>query len=129
VTADRLAFDPDEVLYRTFAKDQIRNGAIKSNALRPQFSVHRGRFVPNAEAVPVHDKFTGVAAITVAEVRGIHGAYLTPRTVDEPTREHASHALIALTTEEPFGREGLDADFERVRAAIALAMKPARPAV
>jgi hypothetical protein len=124
VTADRLAFDPDEELYRTFAKDQLRRGKIKASALRPQFSVHRSKFVSSAADVqvdPDHSKFNGVAKITVREVRAIAGTHLALHCVDDPTREQPSHALITVSTAKPFGTP-LDADFEQVRAALAGAM-------
>lgn len=115
----RLAFDADERLYRTIAADQLKNGKVKPNALRPQFSVQRSRFAGEPQDVQTQGKFTGIAAITVAKVRELKGEVLNIHCIYEPSQENEAHSLIALSTDVPFGTAGVEEDFEVVRAAIA----------
>ena len=122
-----LAFETGERLYRTVASDQVlRTGKVKPSALRPQFSVQRSRYVGEPEHVQLRGKFNGVAGISVDALREIRGEVLAVHCIYEPSKEDEAHSLIALSTDVPFGSDGIEQDFERVRAAIASAMNVAK---
>ncbi len=96
----RLAFAPDEKLFRTFSRDQIRGGRVKYTALRLQISVWRGSHctLTGVSAPDDYPQFNGVASIDVLEARNAGREAITTAVVDEPTTKNQAHSLIALVT-------------------------------
>jgi hypothetical protein len=128
VKYDFIAFDPAELLDRTFAKDQTRDGKLKPNALKPQFSVYRSNVPGDPQPIPLYGKFNGIAEVRVDQVRGLTQGPLVAHCVYEPTKDNEAHSLIAICTDAPLGT-ALEADFEKLRAAIVAAMTIVKPAV
>lgn len=121
-----LEFGVEEALWRrielkdvsTEQNAGVTKEVVKPNKLRLQISTVRAKH-GNLESVP-YEKWNGVAEARAGLVAAITHGPIEVACIDEPTKEDAGHALIAMFV-KPGGQASMD-EINAARMALAKTM-------